>query len=127
MVRGSELLHTAIAPSSQRDASTASHKRLRTNGGNPNSNVSNSVIAASSRGRGRGGNGRNRGRSSRFRGNQKASKTVDNYQWGTIYNFVNTNVTAHPYFETSRPARSINETLQPLEFFYKTFPRKTIQ
>ena len=174
MVRGSELLHTAIAPSSQRDApyqvsalqtpitlssaqtpsmltavpssgslssptrlpsasmqpavqvsftSTLTspaplpqlHERLRRNGGksnvNPNSNVSNSVIASSSRGRGRGRNGRNRGRSSRFRGNQKPSKTVDNYQWGIIYNFVNTNVTAHPYFETSRPARSINENL----------------
>ena len=63
----------------------------------------------------------------RFRGNQKPSKTVENYQWGTTYNFVNRNVTAHPYFETSRPASSINENLQPLEFFYKTFPRKIIQ
>ena len=37
------------------------------------------------------------------------------------------NVTAHPYFETSRPARWINDNLQPLEFFYKTFPKKIIQ
>ena len=36
-------------------------------------------------------------------------------------------LTAYPYFETSRPACSINENLQPLEFFYKTFPRKIIQ
>ena len=63
----------------------------------------------------------------RFRGNQKPSKTVENYQWGTTYNFVNRNVTAHPYFEISRPASAINENLQPLEFFYKTFPRKIIQ
>ena len=108
-----------------------SHKRLRTNGGktsvSPNSNVSNSVIASGSRGRSRGRNSRNRGRSSRVRGNQKPSKTVDDYQWGTIYNFVSTNVTAHPYFETSRPAHLINENLQPLEFFYKTFLRKIIQ
>ena len=108
-----------------------SHKRLRTIGSktnvNPNSNVSNFFIALSSRGRGRGRIRRNRGRSGRVRGNQKPSKTVDDYQWGTIYNFVNTTVTAHPYFETSRPARSINENLQPLEFFYKTFPRKIIE
>ena len=190
MVRGSELLHTTIAPSSQRDAPyqvsalqtpntlssaqtpsmptavslsgslssptrlpsaslhlavqvsfrstltspaplSQSHKRLRTIGGknnvNPNSNVSNSVTASSSRGRGIGRSSRNRGRSSRVRGNQKPSKTVDDYQRGTIYYFVNRIVTADPYFETSRPARSINENLQPLEFFYKTFPRKIIQ
>ena len=183
MVRGSELLHTTIAPTSQRDApyqvsslqtpvtlSSAqtpltptevsssgslssprrlpsvslqpavqvsfmatltspallpqSHKRLRTIGGknnvNPDSNMSNSVITSSSRGRGR-------GRSSRVRGNQKPSKSVDDSQWGTIYNFVNTNVTAHPDFETSRLARSINENLQLLEFFQKTFHRKIIQ
>ena len=89
--------------------------------------VSNSVIASSSRGRGRGRNSRNRDRSSRVRGNQKPSKTVDDYQWGTIYNSANTNVTAHPYFETSGPAHLINENLQPLEFFYKTFLRKIIQ
>ena len=108
-----------------------SHKRLRTTDGknnvNPNNNVSDSVIASSSRGRVRGRNIRNRNRSSRVRGNQKPFKTVDNYQWRIIYKPVNTNVTAHPYFETSEPARSISENLQPLEFFYKTFPRKIIE
>ena len=86
--------------------------------------MSNSVIAPCSRGRGSGKSSRNRGSSSKGRGNRKPSKAADDYQWGTIYNFVNTNVTAHLYLETSGPARSINENLQPLEFFYKTVSQK---
>ena len=98
-----------------------SHKRLRTTDGknnvNPNSNVSDSVIASSSRGRVRGRNIRNRNRSSRVRGNQKPSKTVDSYQWRIICKPVNTNVTAHPYFETSEPARSTSNYCEKCDLY----------
>lgn len=108
-----------------------SHKRIGTIGGkdnvNPNSNVSNSVVASSSRDKVRGRSSRNRGRSSRGRGNQNSSKAVDVYLWRRIYNLVKTYVTEHPYFKTSRPTRSINENFQRLEFFYETFPRKIFQ
>ena len=106
-----------------------SHECVRPIGGknivNRNSNVSNSAIA--SRGRGRGRSSRNRGRSSGGRDNQKTLKTVNEYQWKTIDNFVNTNAIAHPHLETSRPARSIHENLQSFKSFYKMFSRKIVQ
>ena len=96
-----------------------SHKRLRASDGknnvNCNRNVLNSVIASSNMGRGRGRSSRSTGRGSRGKSNRKPSKTADDYQWKTIDDFVNTNVTVdtgrklnvHKTFRR-RPGRLLN-------------------